>query len=258
MASKLKILVRCFKEIENWHAPVLQYFNVIKKKKIIKFKNGLKCYLRDRGDAIAFFENFFLDVNFPSKKFDINESDTVIDIGAHIGFFTIIAAVKAKRGKILAFEPNNKSFELLRENIKLNKFENTIITNSGVLDITGKAELFLSDDYSIGNSMFLEKSDKKEIVEVVTLSDIINAHQIKKINLLKLDCEGAEFKIILNLNDDIIKKIEKITVEVHPKMANRSINELKEFLNKKGFLVQKRDLGGKEDLHMLYAVNQSY
>ena len=106
--------------------------------------------------------------------------------------------------------------------------------------------------------MVQEKSDKKEIVEVVTLSDIINAHQIKKINLLKLDCEGAEFKIILNLNDDIIKKIEKITVEVHPKMANRSINELKEFLNKKGFLVQKRDLDSKEGLHMLYAVNQSY
>ena len=254
---KFRIIGRCINEVKNWHVPILYYLNIKHGKNLIELKNGLRCYLRDKGDAIAFFENFFLDVNSPSNEFIINMKDVVIDVGAHVGYFTLNASEKAKKGKIFAFEPNSESFNMLQENIEINKIKNAIVVNAGVLDRSGKAELFLSDDYSIGNSMFLEKSDKKEIVNVMSLEEIVKTYHIDKIDFLKLDCEGAEFDIILKLTDELLKKITRISAEIHQSLENHSIKELEEFLSSKGYVVKSiKLLDSNQNLHMLYAIRK--
>lgn len=253
---KIKIFFMCVKEVKNWWIPVLMFFGLSNEKKLVEFKNGLKCFMRDKSDAIAFFEIFFLNTNFPSKSFLIQESDTVIDVGAHVGYFTLYAARLATTGRIFSFEPNKESFHLLEENIKLNNFTNVNAVNSGVSDKTGKAELFLSKDSSIGNSMYLKDSTEKETIQVMSLSDIIKNYNIDFINFLKLDCEGAEFDIILNLPLEIFKKIHKISAEVHPYLVHKKINDFTNFVIKNRFNVQTHSINVKENLHMLYAINR--
>ena len=98
--KKIKILRDLIKQIKNWYNPINYYLGISNKHGIIYFKNGIKCIMRNKSDSIAFFENYFLKLNNPDEKFEIKKNNTVIDIGAHIGYFTIYAAKNAYQGII--------------------------------------------------------------------------------------------------------------------------------------------------------------
>ena len=93
------------------------YLGIMNKEKIIYFKNGTRCFIRNKSDAIAFFENYFLKLNTPDKRFEIKSNDTIVDIGAHVGYFTILAAKNANLGTVYSVEPHKESIELLKKNI---------------------------------------------------------------------------------------------------------------------------------------------
>ena len=85
---------------------------------MVEFKNGIKCIIRNKSDSLVFLENFFLDSYDREEGFTIKENDTVVDIGAHIGYFTIYAAKKANHGRVLSFEPSQESFSVLEKKSK--------------------------------------------------------------------------------------------------------------------------------------------
>ena len=116
LSRKISIIFKLKKEIKNWKSPILYYLKLKNEENIIEFKNGLKCIIRNKSDAIAFLEVFFLNTNDWIDEFKIKEKDIVIDIGAHVGYFSIHSSINAKNGKIFAFEPYDKSFEILMKN----------------------------------------------------------------------------------------------------------------------------------------------
>ena len=137
LIKKISIIFKLKKEIRNWKLPILYYFGLRKKEGVIEFKNGIKCIIRNKSDSIAFLEVFFLNTNDWIDEFKIKEKDIVVDIGAHVGYFSIYSSINAKNGKIFAFEPYTKSFEVLRKNLKINKIENVITQNLGVAKKSG-------------------------------------------------------------------------------------------------------------------------
>jgi FkbM family methyltransferase len=255
--SRIQILVESIKKIKNWEIPMIYYFGLKQSKKIVNFKNGIQCIIRNKFDAIALYENFFMKTNCPSDLMSIKKNDIIIDIGAHVGYFTLYASNIAKEGKIYAFEPTNQTYQILKENIKLNKLKNVKTTNCGVLDQVGTATLYSDEENSISNSMFKSNNKKIEKINVINITKIIEDNDINKINLLKLDCEGAEFLILMELSNVEIKKIEKISVEVHLDLSERKIEDLENFLKEKGFKVITRPTKLK-NLVMLYAFNQKF
>jgi len=88
---------------------------------------------------------------YENKHFTIGLSDVVIDIGAHIGAFSVWAARQATRGRIFAFEPNEENYGLLEENKKLNDLTNLQIFKLAVSNKAGEAVLFNSEHMSLSH-----------------------------------------------------------------------------------------------------------
>jgi FkbM family methyltransferase len=257
--TKILIAIKIIFKLKNWTCPIFHYFNLKNNECVAEFRNGIKCIIRNRSDTIVFLENFFLDSYDRVEGFMIKENDTVIDIGAHIGYFTIYAAKKAKKGKVISFEPSKESFKVLKNNLKINNIQNVNIENIGVRNESGNSILYVDRDNEIGNSMFSnDKNLIKENVQVTSITEIIKKYNVKSIDLLKLDCEGAEYEIILKLPINILNKIKRISIEVH-KIDNFDIKDIEKFLLENNFQVKTEYLLGQSDtsLPMLYAKNQN-
>ena len=257
---KVNIFFQTKKKIKNWKIPILHYFGLRKKEDIIEFKNKIRCIMRNKSDSIAFFEIFFLNTNDYMNEFKIKEKDIVVDIGAHIGYFSIYSSINAKNGKIFAFEPYSKSFEVLKKNLEINQITNVIPQNLGVTKESGTSTLYFKKNFAIGNSIY-KNTDLNSKIEIKTISlyDIIKNNNLQKINFLKLDCEGAEYQILLNLDHQTLEKIDKIVSEMHPRIENFKIEEVKRFLTINGFDVKIiYPLNNvSEELVMLYAKKQN-
>ena len=257
---KLSIAMKLIFRVTNWTCLIFKYFNLKDDECVAKFRNGTKCIIRNKSDSAVFLENFFLDSYTQEKGFDIKENDLIIDVGGHVGYFTIYAAKKAKNGKIITFEPSKESFNVLKNNLKINNIQNVIIENVGVGAKSGTAILNVDTTHSIGNSIFYSsKNSEKEDIRITTIPEIVKKYKIESIDLLKLDCEGAEFEIILNLPSTILNTIKKISMEIH-KIENFDIVDIEKFLVKNNFSIKRKYLlqEPKTNWPILYAKNQNF
>jgi len=259
--KKIKILKDTIKQIKNWYNPINYYLGILNKESIIYFKNGTKCVMRNKSDSIAFFENYFLKLNNPNKKFEIKKDDIVIDIGAHIGYFTIYAAKNAYQGTVYSIEPYKESFEILKKNLKLNDLENVKPLHAAISRVTEQVTLYIDKNNQIGNSIFrIDKTTESEKVDSFSLGDFVKNNRIEKINFLKIDCEGAEFEILLNMDKELLKNIHRISVEVHENSNTNSMDELVDLMNRNNFKVKISSLldDSTTKLSMLYAENKEF
>ena len=130
----------------------------------------------------------------------IHEGDIGIDLGANIGYFTILMAnLVGTSGKVFSFEPAPQNFEILQKNIKQNHLKNVVANQSAIGDINGKIKLYLSNTNAGWHKVFpkqfidYEVSDKNIDVEICSLDkEFID----KKIDFIKMDVEGYEWNAI--------------------------------------------------------------
>ena len=168
--------------------------------------------------------------------------DTIVDVGAHIGAFSLLAAARTPGGKIFAIEPSNESYNLLVENIRLNGYDNIKAFKIGLNEMAGEVKLF--HDIETGNwghSIVKEFSAKGEIIKCDTLTNFLNVNGITKCDFIKFNCEGAEFKILLTTPEKVLRKIGAILVLYHCDLeTNFHLEQLTSHLRKAGFLVVYR------------------
>jgi FkbM family methyltransferase len=126
----------------------------------------------------------------------VMEGMTVVDVGAHAGYYTLIAArAVGNKGKVFAFEPESSNYQLMLKNIKLNNHRNVTPVQKAVSDVTGPIKLFLAEDAS-GHSTIGDNTNQNAIpVESTTLDDYF-ADRIQQINVIKIDVEGAENAVL--------------------------------------------------------------
>lgn len=122
----------------------------------------------------------------------VNRDSFVIDVGANIGYYTLLAA---KRGAtVYAFEPEPHNFDLLQRNIALNDFENVAALRQAVANISGKGPLYMNDAnlgaHSLIGSAVPVKVGEVE-VELVTLDDLADEVGNRSL-VVKMDVQGAE------------------------------------------------------------------
>ncbi len=141
----------------------------------------------------------------------VNEGDIVIDVGAYIGGYSVWAAQKAKL--VFAIEPNPETYEYLEKNVC--DIEN-IITYKGVVCSEEKdIPLYISTLNPAENSI-TRKYKRKIYTHALTLPAIFKRYNphISHCDVLKLDCEGAEYEILFN-SQDVLPKINRIIMEFH-------------------------------------------
>lgn len=170
-------------------------------------------------------------------NFVIPNNEIVVDIGAHIGTFSIFASRFAS--VVYAYEPEPDSFRYMKKNIELNGIKNIICENSAVSDKEGLCDFWYSTkEETVGHSTSPENRPAAEYegkvisVEATTLSKIIS--KLKKIGFLKIDCEGCEYPVLFSTSSDDLQKIDRIAMECH---HYGKTPELMNYLDASGFNV---------------------
>ena len=185
---------------------------------------------------------------------------TVVDIGAAIGEFTVDSALKLTSGMVHAFEPNPCSLNILRQNTRANYLHRVTTYNLGVWSEAGEIPLrFLNNEplqAVSGAGNLKDDSFKETTIPVITLKEVVFEKVGGKIDLLKVDCEGAEYEILLGQEKQVFEQIDRIIMEYHDLDEKRSHNRLVAYLNEQGYLVTLKENPVHADLGYLYAIRK--
>ena len=141
----------------------------------------------------------------------VTEGMTVIDIGAHIGYYTLLAAkLVGDKGEVFAFEPEPRNYALLLKNIEINSYKNVTPIKKAVFNKTGKVKLCLAD-FSGGHSLCRDvvHGVGTIMVDAICLDEFFRDKDYRSIDIIKMDIEGAEMAAlkgmakILETNDHL-------------------------------------------------------
>lgn len=178
--------------------------------------------------------------DYKSKKITIKPTDTIIDIGGHIGSFSIWAAKQAHQGRVFTFEPNTENFLLLQENKEINQISNLEIFNLAVSEKIGEITLFNSVHQNMGHSLYERNLPIQVRVKATILDEILKINNIQKVDLLKIDAEGAEYPILLNASAQMLQKVNKIILEYHDYLSHGyTYQDIQNHLETTGFEVKR-------------------
>lgn len=162
----------------------------------------------------------------------VKEEDVVLDLGAHCGYYTLLAArLVGRKGKVYAFEPEPINYGLLIKNIELNGYDNIVPVQKAVSNITGTVRLFL-DDKNTGGHTVCQPDEKVEFIEVesVTLDEFFKDRK-HPINVIKMDIEGAEMAAFLGMERILGENQNlKMFVEFYPPYIRRSGESPEDFV----------------------------
>ena len=182
---------------------------------VVNAKDGARFRVRvNTSDRLMIWEIWNAKA-YDDKQFPIRESDTVVDIGAHIGAFSVRAAGLAHRGHVYAYEPSSDNFDMLTANRLLNNLDNLYIEKSAISGRQGQMTLYTPAGNPIMGSLLQATSAHAETVNVTTITDIIATQHIERIDLLKMDVEGAEYDILFNCPSETLAKIQQVVMEYH-------------------------------------------
>ena len=247
---KLKFLFNSRKTFKNWYIFPIVYFNLKKTEySIFQTFDNIKLKIRNNSTDLMALTNVWIVREYENEKIDIKKNDIIIDVGAHIGLFSLFISQFCKNGKIFSYEPISENFNLLKSNIALNECKNIFPFKFAISDKSSKIKIFLNDDQS-GHSI-MSDSGPCVLIDSILLKEIFDTNKITKCNLLKLDCEGAEYGIINSLPKEYFEKIEKIIIEYHfadskPELSHNLIGKIREMgfkislkphFNDMGFLI---------------------
>jgi FkbM family methyltransferase len=174
-------------------------------------QDDLIFYVRQRSSDIPIIKEVIRDDNYKIKG-RLKGGEVVIDIGGHIGSFSVFAG--SMGAVVLTYEPVKRNFRLLEKNVKINDFNNTIFN----MAVTSKEEtrrIFVRDFNFGGSNLYYPHAnpDFYEDVVCTTLDKIYDDNHLDRCDYLKLDCEGSEFEIIENFKR--IDTIKTIGLEYH-------------------------------------------
>jgi len=147
---------------------------------------------------------------------NINKNDVIIDIGAHVGIFSIYYALKYPDALIYSYEPTRRNYANLVKSLEYNKINNVFPNNLAVTSDGRDVEMYQPSDNTGGSSMFYNTKlpfEEKSLAKSIRLKDIIENIN-GKIRILKIDCEGGEYEI-LNGNIELLNNAEIIMGELH-------------------------------------------
>lgn len=147
---------------------------------------------------------------------DLVKDRVVVDVGANTGMFSILAAALGAK-QVLSYEPSDKAYGLLHQNVHNTDIAHKIHTHKqAVVGLPqSHVHMWVNDDSNF-NSLYVQ-GESQEQVPAVTFSQLMQ-HVCESNVMLKMDCEGAEYDILLNTPDHVFDKISYLMVEIHGDM----------------------------------------
>lgn len=224
----------------------------------VRLDDGLRFRVATRMDAWLLKETC-LDRDY-ERDAPIVDGWTIVDVGAASGDFTVHAARRCPRGVVYAFEPLPEAFARLEEHVRLNGIANVRAFREAIAAREGPLALYtvtgLSGQHRTAGDGSVAAAPLVA-VRATTLADAFERHGIARCDLLKLDCEGAEFEILLGLPPETLARIARIVLEYHDHVTEHTHEELAHRLEALGFDVRTRPNPAWKELGFLYAANRA-
>jgi FkbM family methyltransferase len=203
-------------------------------------KYDYKFYCRMNNEDYTFMTGHEDEIE---EHFTPKGGDTIVDIGAHAGHYTLISSKRVgANGKVIAIEADPSNFEILNRNIKLNGLTNIIPLNYAVYSKQTKLKLYLPDEesgFSIYNTIMVNRAKTGEkFIEVNanTLDYLLQQNGINEVNWIKIDVEGAEFEVLKGATNILSNSKDiALLIEVH---GQDNYKPIVEFLNVYNFNVE--------------------
>ena len=243
---KIKDLYRFGEKVLGGHGignlPIISDLNA---KAIKRLKNefviidGDKIFLDEKDSLLLSINKIYEKNETNFVKDSVNKGDIVIDIGANIGYYTLMfAKLVGDTGKIYAFEPDPKNFSILEKNIQVNGYNNIILEKKAVSNKLGKSTLYMNEN-SAGSSMHKPNNVVNQIyVDLITLDNYFEVNTITP-DFIKIDIEGYELNALKGM-ESILQSSDKtkIMIEYNPltkKEFNSDPMDNLTFLSELGF-----------------------
>jgi FkbM family methyltransferase len=195
-------------------------------------------------------------------QFRPKEKDIVVDIGAHIGRYTIISSKRiGPNGKVVAIEADPANFEMLNRNVNLNKLTNVTSLNYAVYSNQTKLKLYLpgkQSGFTIYNTIMVNRGKHQgKFIQVNgnTLDNLLEQNKINfaTINWIKIDVEGAEFEVLKGAQNVLSKSNDiAILIEIHNSQNGTNLyRPIIEFLNRYNFRIVYEKIHDGGERHVI-------
>lgn len=199
----LRWLMRNMMMFSNW-------WDIYRGNTLLKMRNGLSVRIENKHDVSTIYKIFGENIYGRSVKHISSTAPVIVDIGANIGAFALQARQIFPHAIVVAIEPAKKTCDMLAESVSLND-AHIIVEEAAVAGSAGTRVLFHADTNN-KHSLLDEVGDHGgEPVRCITLDSLID--QYGTIDLLKLNCEGAELEICAA--SEKLAQVELIAVECH-------------------------------------------
>lgn len=238
MLNKVRSAVGIIRTARNWGDVLLDHVGLVKHRYVCENRSGLRFNLRGgTDDSRVWFEIY---VRGCYGQAAIQPGAVVVDIGANIGCFSVRAARNASR--VLAYEPFQSNLDLLRGNIDLNSANNVQVFPFAVGGNEGLSTLFIPDDDGFVGRVSLHPGRGTRTTECIciTLDQVVLDNELNQIDLLKIDCQGAEYEILYQASADTLGRCRQVIAEceIYENRPEWSIAALGRHLMEHGFDVQ--------------------
>lgn len=218
-------------------------------------------YRPGTADEEVLKESFEKDIFFPGiPEYRVQPDHIIIDIGAHIGCFSLLAAKKAPQGKVYSFEPAAETCEVLQQNVRSNNLSNIKTFQLAMAGENGKTLLY--HDLITGNwghSITKALSAETEEVNCITPENFFSSEGIGHADLIKLNCEGAEFRIVLQTPENILRRIHCMLILYHGYLEEHiSVRQMAGHLKQTGFHIHYRYRNRKDNSGWMIAYRAGF
>lgn len=180
-------------------------------------KNGIKMKL-DISNLVDHFIYFSFEhpaiTNFVNC---LKDKSVVFDVGANIGYTTLLFSKKCPAGKIISIEPSEKLYKIFTAQLNLNENKNVTPLNIGLGEKRKTARLYQVNEYNSGMNRVLEDSNSQipsENIEIKTLDDLLAELQLETVNAIKIDVEGYEYNILKGAYKTLKTKQPILLIEI--------------------------------------------
>jgi len=150
----------------------------------------------------------------------LTSGDTVLDLGAHSGAYTVKAALAVgATGRVIAIEPSSENFRLLNANVHLNGLRNVTLVQTGVWSRKARLRLHLSA-MSGAHTFESQRSDAPytgdaEDADVDTVDHIVRALPIGSVDVIKMDIEGAEIEALQGMTETLLANDARVAIAAY-------------------------------------------
>jgi FkbM family methyltransferase len=176
----------------------------------------------------------------------VKPGDTVVDVGANIGYYTLqLASMVGDAGRVFAFEPDPRNFDLLRRNVWQNGYRNVTLVQAAVAARPERLKLYLNPENHGDHRIYAGAGGRDAVdVEAVSLDDYFGG-RVDQLDLVKLDVQGAEGAALAGMTALVAAgRIGRVVAEFWPRGLLQAGYDPREFLEarlREGFHVRVID-----------------